>query len=77
MANSRAQRIMKALAPKWLADDMEADSRRWRIQCNTCGHDRSIWDIGGIRYKAVGKSRTIIRCPRCDRLRAHTIAKRE
>ena len=47
---------------------MEAESRAWMVQCPKCGSERSVWDMGGIRYKAAGTSRWLKRCPSCGRL---------
>jgi DNA-directed RNA polymerase subunit RPC12/RpoP len=44
---------------------MEKDSRLWMMRCLDCGHERSIWDLGGIRYNAVGNKRKYYRCPKC------------
>jgi hypothetical protein len=61
---SLGQRCFKALLPeRWFAA-LEADSRCWMIQCR-CGHEHSVWDAGGIRYKAAGKPRWYLRCPQC------------
>ena len=54
---------------------MEAESREWRVVC-ACGHDPSIWDIGGIRYKATGKPRTLMKCPTCGKRTWHRVLKR-
>jgi len=47
---------------------MEAESRAWMVQCPKCGFERSIWESGGIRYKAAGSSRQYRRCPSCGKL---------
>ncbi len=39
------------------------------MQCPDCGHERSVWDAGGIRYKASGTVRRLGRCPNCQQLR--------
>jgi ribosomal protein L37E len=46
---------------------MEAESRAWMVSCPHCGFERSVWDTGGVRYKAAGTSRNYMRCPRCGR----------
>lgn len=46
---------------------MEAESRAWMVQCPKCGAERSVWDMGGIRYKAKGSSRWYRRCPSCGK----------
>jgi endogenous inhibitor of DNA gyrase (YacG/DUF329 family) len=47
---------------------MEAESRAWMVQCPHCGFERSVWETGGVRYKAAGTSRNYRRCPSCGRL---------
>lgn len=69
---SRTQRLILSLVPRRLAKEMEEDSRRWILTCQTCGLERSIWDIGGIRWKATGKKSSIVHCPQCQTLRNHT-----
>lgn len=51
----------------------EADSRRWGFVCDKCGERSSIWDIGGIKYKAVGESINLVKCPKCGHMGMHKI----
>jgi phage terminase large subunit GpA-like protein len=46
---------------------MEAESRAWMVSCPHCGFERSVWDTGGVRYKAAGTSRNYMRCPNCGK----------
>jgi hypothetical protein len=46
---------------------MERDSRRWVFDCRHCETTSSIWDVGGIRWKAAGTPRRGIKCPACGR----------
>ena len=71
---STVQRLAKKLLPARTAAAMEAESREWRVLC-ACGHDRSIWDIGGIRYKAAGNPRTLMKCPACGKRTWHRVVK--
>src|SRR4051812_32309788 len=32
-----------------------------------CGFERSVWETGGVRYRASGSSRVRMACPRCGR----------
>jgi hypothetical protein len=64
--------LIFAVVPRGLAQAMEADSRAWMLQC-PCGAEISIWDIGGIRYKAVGESRDLYRCARCGKRTWHRL----
>lgn len=68
------QRLAKTLLPEQTAAAMEAESREWRVVC-ACGHDRSIWDLGGIRYKATGNPRTLLKCPACGKRTWHGVLK--
>ena len=43
----------------------EAESRQWMVQCPKCHHEISVWEAGGIRYKARGTVRRLGRCSRC------------
>jgi hypothetical protein len=58
------QRIFAAVLPRRLAESMEADSRSWMVRCS-CGFARSIWELGGIRWKAAGQPRQYLSCPQC------------
>ena len=59
--------LIKFLSPALLAK-VEAESRRWMMQCPRCGHETSVWDAGGIRYKARGPVWRLGRCAGCGRL---------
>ncbi len=74
---SRTQRLFARLvdAPTFAA--MEAHSRAWLARCLNCRHARSIWEIGGIRYKAVGNALTRMNCPSCGKTGAHRLEKAE
>jgi hypothetical protein len=60
------QKAVLALVPRQTAEKMEEESRDWVLTC-TCGHDTSLWDMGGIRYGGRGKSWTMTRCGGCGR----------
>ncbi len=61
--------FMKVLPAKW-AESMRAESEAWKIRCCTCNATKSVWDAGGIRWKAasVGK-RVMIVCTQCKAMR--------
>jgi len=48
-----------------MAAEMAADSRRWVWECRNCGHRRSVWEMGGIRYKGSGRERQLETCSEC------------
>ena len=74
---SRTQRLITSLVPKSWAESMEADSRLWMLQCPNCKFEQSIWDIGGIRWKAVGNQRNLLRCTNCGKRGWHLVYKQE
>ena len=70
------QRFVKAILPASTFASMEAESRSWMVVCNGCGTTRTLWDIGGIRGRAAGKTNTRLKCTKCAKNTWHTI-KRE
>ena len=72
---SGIQSFLQKILPKKWADDMEAESRNWMARC-PCGHERSIWDLGGVRWKAAGNPRRLLACPACGQNTWHTIIKK-
>ena len=62
------RKLIKKLAPD-LSQRIEADSRRWMMQCPECGYEISVWDYGGMRYKALGSAYRLGRCRGCKRIR--------
>lgn len=70
------QRFFLAIFPRSWGQSMEAESRAWKLHC-PCGHVRSIWDAGGIRWNAAGKPRRYMTCPACGERTWHIVAKDE
>jgi hypothetical protein len=70
---SGIQKLFTGVAPDSMAADMEAESRSWMVRCTYCGYERSVWETGGVKYKASGSSRQLRRCPNCSRLSWHVI----
>jgi hypothetical protein len=73
---SGVQRFLRAVLPARLADDMEAESRAWIVRCEDCGEQRSVWELGGVRWKAKGTPRVLRRCPTCRDRTWHTVSRR-
>ncbi len=73
---SLLQRIILAFVPGSVAEAMERESRQWMMRCD-CGHERSIWEVGGIRYKAAGNPRRLARCPACNRRTWHEVYRQD
>ena len=69
------QRLIVSLAPRRWAEAMETESRAWKARCESCGCERSIWELGGIRWKAAGEPRRRLPCPECRQPRWHKIHK--
>ena len=66
-ATSWTQRVILRFVSARTAQAMEDESRSWVMQCE-CGHTTSIWEMGGIRYKASSKGlRRLGRCAACHR----------
>lgn len=62
---SGMQRLIKYFVSEPTFAAMERESRAWKVQCTNCGHERSIWEMGGIRYKAYGEKRLYRHCTNC------------
>lgn len=71
---SLIQRIFVALLPRRWAESMEAHSRSWMVRCR-CGSARSVWESGGIRWKAAGEPRWYRPCPRCGERSWHKVTR--
>lgn len=66
--------FLKLMSPARRAA-MEAESRAWKATCPNCGRKTSIWDLGGIRYKAAGQPLKGFRCAGCGKFGMHRVAK--
>lgn len=63
---SLIQRFLHFILPASLFASMEAESKQWFIVCQTCGFKKSVWDMGGIRYKAASAGKvSYYKCPQC------------
>ena len=62
---SGSQRFFAQMLGPEAAAAAEAESRAWLIVCPHCGFERSVWDTGGVRYRASGGGRVGMTCPRC------------
>lgn len=66
--------ILSLLSPARRAA-AEAESRAWKATCPSCGLRTSIWDLGGLRYKASGKPRRGLRCRACGSFGLHPLSR--
>jgi uncharacterized protein with PIN domain len=60
-------KIPQGDSPQKLAEEMEMESRSWMLRCAECKHERSFWEMGGIRWKAAGNPGKHGRCPDCGK----------
>lgn len=74
---SGIQNFIKKFLPASWAESMEKESREWMLRCETCGTERSVWDIGGIRWKAAGNPVRRMLCDKCGLLTSHKTYKPE
>lgn len=71
--NAMQKFFTRVFPAKWAAA-MEAESRTWRMRCETCGHEDSLWDRGGIRWKSTHRRFiTLAACDTCGRATKHTV----
>ncbi|QYK40765.1 MAG: hypothetical protein KF887_15345 [Paracoccaceae bacterium] len=56
--------ILRLMPASWRAA-AEAESREWHMVCTRCGHAASIWDRGGLRFKAAGRPLARAHCAGC------------
>jgi hypothetical protein len=75
MKLSPTQKIVKFFTSASLFEKMMEDSKRYRFTCSNCEKESSIWDIGGIRYKATKKARAGAWCPHCKKFSMQKIYK--
>ena len=60
------QSFFLRILPDSVANDMKRESESYRGTCKSCRKEFSIWDAGGIRYKATNsKKHSSARCPHC------------
>jgi hypothetical protein len=73
MVKSRIQQLISRVVPSSWAASMEEESRQWMVRCQKCGYERSIWELGGVRWKAAGTKWMLGRCPNCGKLGWHKV----
>jgi transcription elongation factor Elf1 len=71
-----SQRLVTKLLP-WRAEEIERESREWLVTCPNCTHERSYWDMGGVRYGAKSKGKRMrLKCPACGQRAWHKVERR-
>lgn len=71
----RIQQFFQRLFPQ-SAKELQAESKTWMLCCRVCGHERSYWEAGGIRWGASGTKYIWYACPNCQRRRWHKVYQR-
>lgn len=74
---SGTQKFIKMFVSETTFAAMEAESKLWTAKCANCNHERSIWSMGGIRYKAAGNPRMYRGCPNCGQRNWHSVYKKQ
>ncbi len=73
---SLTQRLVMRLM-RSRAAAIERESREWLVICPNCGLERSLWDIGGVRYGARSRGKRLgVRCPTCGKRSMHPVEHR-
>lgn len=72
---SRIQKIARFFSSEKKFKAMEEESRRWVFTCSFCNEQSSIWESGGIRYKAKGEPSMGVRCPKCGKVGSQKLKK--
>lgn len=73
---SLAHKLVNLLPAHWV-QALRAESEKWLVTCLVCGTARNVWEIGGIRYKAISRGKVVgIYCPTCGRLRMMSVTKK-
>jgi rRNA maturation endonuclease Nob1 len=73
---SGIQNFARKFLPASWAASMEKESREWMLRCQGCGAERSVWEMGGIRWKAAGNPTRLMHCGHCGALTRHTTYKK-
>ncbi|NWF63778.1 MAG: hypothetical protein HXY38_05670 [Chloroflexi bacterium] len=74
---SSIQKFVRLFVSKEIFAAMQAESKQWLVKCSNCNHERSIWSMGGIRYKAAGNPRRYRVCPNCGQRSWQVVAKKQ
>ena len=72
---SSSHKILKRFLTRKMYEAVKAGTKKWLLEC-ICGYKRDLWELGGIRYKAVGEPKRLIKCPKCGKVTWHTIRKK-
>jgi predicted RNA-binding Zn-ribbon protein involved in translation (DUF1610 family) len=69
--------VILRLMPRGMRERAIQESKEWFVICPSCGHARSYWEIGGLRYKASSRGkRTGHTCSQCGKWSMHRVERR-
>ena len=60
--------LILAILPASWGKAAIVSSKEWRVDFAGCPHHSTIWDIGGLKWKARGAFTTVARCPTCGKV---------
>jgi len=64
------QKLLATILPKRAFEAIQKGTQKWCITCQ-CGHERDLWEAGGIRYGALGNKYGFKFCNSCSKFRRH------
>lgn len=63
------QKFVITVLPQSWSQAIRHESRNWLLHCPACDSIHSVWDLGGIRFKAASLDKKIrARCPHCSQI---------
>jgi hypothetical protein len=70
------QKLLLVILPRQWGEEMMAESLQWQVRCS-CGSEYSVWEAGGIRWKAKGNPKLYRKCASCGQTTWQTIYRAE
>lgn len=75
---SFVQQFVTTILPKSWRQAIRHESQNWLLRCPACGFIHSVWDLGGIRFKAASSNKKVrARCPHCSQISMMSLEYRE
>ena len=63
------QKFVTTVLPKSWGQAIQTESQNWLLRCPACDSVHSVWDLGGIRFKAASSHKKVmVRCPQCSQI---------
>lgn len=63
------QKLVMTILPKSWSHAIQRESQNWLLRCPACDAVHSVWELGGIRYKAATSSKKVrAKCPQCTQI---------